>query len=325
MLEELIIALVLTVVVIVIIAITAFIIPQQEVYIIERLGKFHRVIGAGWHIVIPILEAVRYRHSLKETTLDTPKQECITKDNVNISVDALLYYKVIDPEKASYGVNDYQFALSQLSQTTLRSEVGCMALDEILEKRMEINTKVVAELDRASSPWGIKVIRFEIQHINPPRDVLEAMEKQMRAEREKRASILTSEGDKVAKINAAEAEKITLIKTSEARKIKQINEAEGEAIAIKEVAEATALGIERIASAIIKPGGVEATQLKLASNYIDTLGNLAKESTSLVLPANLTDVGSMLALATDILNRKPSENNRENKVPLVVNKQEDKK
>jgi len=302
----LIISLITTIFVLMVIARTAIIIPQQHAYVVERLGKFNRVMGAGFHILMPFFDVIRYRHVLKETTLDTPKQDCITKDNVHVIVDSILYYKILDPEKASYGIDDYHHSLAQLAQTTLRSEIGRMELDSLLEQRNVINNRVVEELDQASESWGIKVLRFEIQTLEPPHDVLEAMERQMKAEREKRVKILSSEGESVATINSAEANKVQIIKSSEARQVRSVNEAHGEAEAILSIAEATAKGIERIAEAITKPGGYEATKLKLASQYIEQLGNLAKEGTMMVLPANLADVGSMLALATGVMNHRES-------------------
>jgi regulator of protease activity HflC (stomatin/prohibitin superfamily) len=300
----LVIALVLTLFILLVIARTSIIIPQQSAYVVERLGKFNRVLGAGFHVLMPFIDVIRYRHLLKETTLDTPKQECITKDSAHLFVDSILYYKILDPERASYGVEDYEFSLSQLAQTTLRNIVGRMDLDSIREERGQINNRVIAELDKASESWGIKVFRFEIQALEVPDAVRESMETQLKAEREKRATILVSEGEQTATINNAEADKIQVIKASEARQVKQINEAQGEAEAILSIAEATARGIERIAEAISKPGGFEATKLKLASQYIEQLGNLAKEGTMMVLPANLSDVGSMLALATEVMNKK---------------------
>jgi regulator of protease activity HflC (stomatin/prohibitin superfamily) len=300
----LIIALIITVFALLVVARTAIIIPQQHAYVVERLGKFNRVMGAGFHILMPFLDVIRYQHVLKETTLDTPKQDCITKDNVHVIVDSILYYKILDPEKASYGIDDYHHSLAQLAQTTLRSEIGRMELDSLLEQRNIINHRVIDELDQASESWGIKVFRFEIQTLEPPADVLEAMERQMKAEREKRATILASEADRTAAMNNAEANKVRVIKSSEARQVMSVNEAQGEAEALLSIAEATAKSIERIAEAITKPGGYEATKLKLASQYIEQLGNLAKEGTMMVLPANLADVGSMLALATEVMNRR---------------------
>ncbi len=299
----LIIALAITLLVVLLIARTAVIVPQQQAYIVERVGRYNRTLGAGFHILMPFFDVIRYRHLLKEVILDTPEQDCITKDNVSVTIDAILYFRILDPVKASYGIDNYEVALSELAQTTLRSEIGRLQLDNIFEERALINRQVVGELDKASEPWGIKVMRFEIQEIKPPGDILEAMEKQVRAERERRAVVLASEGRRDALINESEAEKVQLIKASEAIQVKQVNEAKGQADAILEVASATAEGIERIAQAVVQPGGREATQLRLATQYIDQFGNLAKESNTLVLPANLSDVGSMLALATNVLSQ----------------------
>jgi len=280
---------------------TAIVVPQQSAYVVERLGRYRATLEAGFHILVPLLDAVRYKHSLKENAADIPEQVCITKDNVQVHVDGVLYMKVMNPERASYGVNDYLFAISQLAQTTLRSEIGKIDLDRTFEERMHINAQLVDELDKATEPWGIKVLRYEIKNITPPQDVLAAMEKQMRAEREKRAVILTSEGARDAAINNAEGEKQQVIKASEAKKQQQINEAEGEASAILAVADATAEGIRKVADAIQKPGGFEAVQLRVAEQYIGQFGQLAKESNTLVLPANVSDVGSMISLAMNVI------------------------
>jgi regulator of protease activity HflC (stomatin/prohibitin superfamily) len=284
-------------VVLVLIAKTAIVVPQQSAYVVERLGRYSATLGAGFHILFPFLDSIRYRHSLKEAAVDIPAQVCITRDNVQVGVDGVLYLKVLNPERASYGISDYLFAISQLAQTTLRSEVGKIDLDKTFEERTNINTAVVSELDKATEAWGVKVLRYEIKNITPPQDVLAAMEKQMRAEREKRAVILTSEGARDAAINTAEGSKQETIKHSEARKQQQINEAEGQAAAIMAVATATAEGIRRVAEAIKVPGGYEAVQLRVAEQYIGQFGELAKKSNTLVLPANVADVGSMIALA----------------------------
>jgi len=294
---------VLAVVVLVIIAKTAIVVPQQSAYVVERLGRYSATLGAGFHILMPFVDAIRYRHSLKEMAVDIPAQVCITRDNVQVGVDGVLYLKVLNPERASYGISDYLFAISQLAQTTLRSEVGKIDLDKTFEERTNINTAVVSELDKASEAWGVKVLRYEIKNITPPHDVLAAMEKQMRAEREKRAVILTSEGTRDAAINTADGVKQEVIKASEARKQQQINEAEGQAAAIMAVATATAEGIRRVAEAIKVPGGYEAVQLRVAEQYIGQFGELAKKSNTLVLPANVADVGSMIALAMAAVNR----------------------
>jgi regulator of protease activity HflC (stomatin/prohibitin superfamily) len=302
--DSLIVALGIVAVVVVILVKTAIIVPQQNAYVVERLGKYAKTLQAGFHILVPFMERVAYKHTLKEQAADIPEQICITKDNVQVGVDGVLYMQVLDPSRASYGISNYVFAISQLAQTTLRSEIGKIDLDRTFEERATINANVVAELDKASEPWGVKVLRYEIKNINPPHDVLSAMEKQMRAEREKRAVILTSEGERDAKINQAEGEKQRVIKESEAKKQQQINEAEGEAAAILAVANATAEGLRQVARAVVDQGGAEAMQLRIAEQYIAEFGKLAKTGNTYVVPANLADLSSMMALATDIAKRK---------------------
>jgi len=299
------VSLAIAIVVILIIFKTAVIVPQQSAYVIESLGKYSRTLRAGFHVLIPFIESAAYKHSLKELAFDIPEQVCITKDNVQVGVDGVLYLQVIDPERASYGITDFAFAISQLAQTTLRSEIGKIDLDRTFEERGAINANVVSELDKASDPWGVKVLRYEIKNINPPHDVLTAMEKQMRAEREKRAVILTSEGERDAKINEAEGEKQRVIKESEAAKQQQINEAEGEAEAILAVATATAKGLYRVAQSLVAEGGEQAMQLRVAEAYIAEFGKLAKEGNTLVVPSNLSDLSSMVALATTIAKKEP--------------------
>jgi len=301
----LLVVIVLSFLVLLVIAKTARIVPQQSAYIVERLGRYSRTLGAGFHILVPFIDSVQYKHSLKETAIDIPEQICITRDNVQVAIDGILYLKVMDPERASYGINDHRFAITQLAQTALRSEVGKIELDRTFEERTNINTQVVNELDKASEPWGIKVLRYEIKNITPPKDVLNAMEKQMRAEREKRAVILTSEGERDAAINQAEGEKQQVIKASEAKKQQQINEAEGAAAAIMAIATATAEGLRKVAESTQIPGGYEAVQLRVAEQYIGKFGELAKTSNTLVLPANVADVGSMLALALNMITKRP--------------------
>jgi regulator of protease activity HflC (stomatin/prohibitin superfamily) len=283
------------------IAKTAKIVPQQQAYVIENLGKYSRTLSAGFHILIPFIERIAYKHSLKEMAVDIPEQVCITKDNVQVGVDGVLYLQILDPRRASYGIHDYIFAISQLAQTTLRSEIGKIDLDRTFEERALINANVVGEVDMASDPWGVKILRYEIRNINPPPDVIEAMEKQMRAEREKRAVILESEGVRDASINRAEGQKQKVIKESEAARQQQMNEAEGEAAAIEAVATATAQGLRQVAAAVSSPGGQNAMQLRIAEQYVTQFGQLAKEANTLVIPANLSDVASMLALATNIV------------------------
>ena len=293
----------LAVLVIIILYKTTVVVPQQSAYVVERLGKFAGVLDAGFHVLLPFVDVIRYRHTLKEQPNDIPAQICITRDNVQVGVDGILYLKVLNPERASYGISDYHFAISQLAQTTLRSEIGKIVLDKTFEERTNINTSVVTELDKASESWGVKVLRYEIKNITPPSDILAAMEKQMRAEREKRAVILQSEGTRDANINTAEGEKQQVIKKSEARKQQQINEALGQAEAILSVATATAEGIKQVAAAIKTDGGHDAVRLRVAEQYVTQFGQIAQKSTNLVLPANLSDVGSMIALAMNVYNQ----------------------
>ncbi len=284
---------------------TLQVVPQQNAFVVERLGKYSRTLQAGFHILVPFVENVAYRHSLKEQALDVAEQICITRDNVQVGVDAVLYMQVLDPHLASYGITNYGFAISQLAQTTLRSEIGKIELDRTFEARGTINANVVSELDKASAAWGVKVMRYEIKNITPPKDVLQAMEKQMRAEREKRAVVLTSEGERDAKINQAEGDKQRVIKASEAFKQQQINEAQGQAEAILSVANATAEGLRQVGIALSGQGGIEAMQLRIGEEYVKQFGKLAKESNTLVLPANLSDLGSIVTMATSIA-RKPA-------------------
>jgi len=303
---ELLVTLVLALLAFIILSKTAVVVPQQSAYVVERLGKYSSTLNAGLHILIPFLDVIRYKHTLKEMAMDIPEQICITRDNVQVGVDGVLYIKVLDAERASYGITDYRFAITQLAQTTLRSDIGKIDLDKTFEERTTINISIVNELDKASSPWGVKVLRYEIRNINPPQDVLSAMEKQMRAEREKRAVVLASEGHRDAAINEAEGDKQQVIKASEAKRQQQINEAEGQASAILAIATATAEGIRKVAEAIQNPGGFEAVQLRVAEQYIGEFGELAKASNTLVLPASVSDVGSMIALAMNVISQKPA-------------------
>jgi regulator of protease activity HflC (stomatin/prohibitin superfamily) len=271
---------------VIVLAKTAIVVPQQSAYVVERLGRYSGTLGAGFHILIPFMDVIRYKHSLKEMAVDIPAQVCITRDNVQVQVDGVLYLKILNPERASYGISDYMFAISQLAQTTLRSEVGRIDLDRTFEERTNINTQVVAELDKATEPWGVKVLRYEIKNITPPGDVLAAMEKQMRAEREKRAVILTSEGKRDAAINSAEGAKQETIKASEARKQQQINEAEGQA--------------SRVA------GGTEAIQLRVAEQYINEFGKVINSADTIILPANVADVAGMITTAMQVVGQRPA-------------------
>ncbi len=299
--ETIIVTGVISILVIVVIVKTAVVVPQQSAYVIETLGRYSRTLAAGFHILIPFMDRVAYKHTLKEQAVDVPEQLCITSDNVQVGVDGVLYLQVMEARAASYGISDYAFAIAQLAQTTLRSEIGKIELDKTFEERSHINLRIVEELDRASDPWGVKVLRYEIQNINPPADVVSAMEKQMRAEREKRATVLQSEGERDARINEAEGEKQQVIKQSEATKEQQINEAQGEAAAILAVAEATAEGLKKVAEALNAEGGDKAMQLRVAENYLERFGNLAKEGNTLIVPANLSDMTSMIGAATRVL------------------------
>jgi regulator of protease activity HflC (stomatin/prohibitin superfamily) len=279
---------------------TAVVVPQQSAFVVERLGRYNATLNAGFHILVPFVDVIRYRHSLKEMAVDIPAQVCITRDNVQVGVDGILYLKILNAERASYGISDYIFAISQLAQTTLRSEVGKIDLDRTFEERTTINTAVVGELDKASEAWGVKVLRYEIKNIQPPADILAAMEKQMRAEREKRAVILASEGQRDAAINTAEGEKQQVIKASEAERQRHINEADGQAAAIRAVASATAQGIREVASAIRTDGGMEAVQLRVAEQYVAQFGGIARTTNTVVVPANVSDVAGMIAAAMKV-------------------------
>jgi len=279
---------------------TTLVVPQQSAFVVERLGRYHATLNAGFHLLVPFVDVIRYRHSLKESAIDIPAQVCITRDNVQVGVDGVLYLKVLNAERASYGISNYLFAITQLAQTTLRSEVGKIDLDRTFEERTTINVSVVGELDKASESWGVKVMRYEIRNIEPPADILAAMEKQMRAEREKRAVILTSEGQRDAAINTAEGEKQQVIKASEATRQKQINEAEGQAQAILAVASATAEGIRQVANAIRTDGGMEAVQLRVAEQYVEQFGQLARQSNTVIIPATVSDISGMIASAMKV-------------------------
>jgi len=300
------VVIVVAILVIIVLARTATVVPQQSGYVVEYLGRYNRTLQAGFHILFPFVERIAYKHNLKEQAIDIPEQICITKDNVQVGVDGVLYLQVLDASRASYGITNYNFAITQLAQTTLRSEIGKIELDRTFEERATINANVVSELDKASAPWGIKVLRYEIKNITPPRDILQAMEKQMRAEREKRAVVLTSEGERDAKINQAEGEKQRVIKESEANKQQRINEAQGQAAAILAVATATAEGLSRVGESLNSPGGMAAMQLRVAEEYVKQFGHLADEAQStLIVPANLSDIASMIALATNVVKNQP--------------------
>lgn len=276
---------------------TAVVVPQRSEFVVERLGKYRTTLEAGFHILIPFFDKVAYKRSLKEEPIDIPAQTCITADNVTLEVDGILYLQVLNSKQSAYGIDNYHFAASQLAQTSLRSAIGKISLDNTFEARETLNGQVVMALDEAASNWGIKVLRYEIKDIQPPRTVLEAMEKQMKAEREKRAEIARSEGQKQAILNKAEGDRGEAIFLSEGEKIKRINEAEGRAQEILRVAEATAQGIAKVAAAMSSPSGHEAANLEVAKSYIEQFGKLAKANNTMIIPSNLTDVSGMVAAA----------------------------
>ena len=301
--ESLIIVGVFAVIVIILLIKIAVIVPQKSEFIVERLGKFNKSMGAGFHMLIPFLDSISYKRSLKEEVMDIPSQDCITTDNVSVSIDGVLYLKVIDSKLSAYGIDNYRVAASQLAQTSLRSVIGKIELDRTFEERESLNQQVVAAIDEASQNWGVKVLRYEIKDITPPKSVMDAMEKQMKAEREKRAAIATSEGDRQARINRAEGLKKEAIEVSEGEKQKRINEAEGQAKEIKLVAYATAEGIKKIAESLNQSGGKTAANLRVAEKYISEFGNLAKENNTMIIPSNLGDISSMVATAMSVLNQ----------------------
>lgn len=277
------------------------VVPQQHAWVVERLGKFHAVLAPGLNIVVPFVDRIAYRHMLKEVPLDVPSQICITKDNTQLQVDGVLYFQVTDPKLASYGSSDYLSAITQLAQTTLRSAIGKMELDKTFEERDDINRAVVAALDEAAASWGVKVLRYEIKDLVPPKEILLAMQAQITAEREKRALIAASEGRKQEQINIATGEREAFIQRSEGEKQAVINAAQGEAAAIMAVATATALAIQQVALAIQYPGGMEAVNLKVAEKYVEAFGNVAKQGNTLILPGNMADMGTMVAAAMSIV------------------------
>ncbi|MBN2282042.1 MAG: paraslipin [Candidatus Marinimicrobia bacterium] len=282
---------------------TMRIVPQKSAFVVERLGKYNKTLDAGLHILIPFLDKIAYKHMLKEQAIDVPAQTCITKDNIAVEVDGILYMKVMDAVKASYGIDHYRFAATQLAQTTMRSVIGKMELDKTFEERDNINATIVREVDMASDPWGVKVTRYEVKNIQPPQSIKDAMEKQMRAEREKRASIAESEGDRQARINRAEGEKKEAIYISEGERQKRINEAEGKAEEIRKIAEATAQGIREIAAAINAEGGKDAVNLRVAEQYITEFGKLAKENNTIIIPTDLSDIAGMVKSASTFLKK----------------------
>ena len=288
---------VLLVLVVVVILKTAVVVPQRSEFVVERLGKYRTTLEAGFHILFPFFDKVAYKRSLKEEPIDIPAQTCITADNVTLEVDGIMYMQVVNSKMSAYGIDDYRFAASQLAMTSLRSAIGKITLDNTFEARETLNGQVVMALDEAATNWGIKVLRYEIKDIQPPKTVLDAMEKQMKAEREKRAEIARSEGEKQAILNRAEGDRGEAIFLSEGEKIKRINEAEGRALEILKVAEATAEGIRKVAEALSSPGGKEAASLEVAKQYLHEFGKLAKENNTMIVPGNLTDLSGMVASA----------------------------
>jgi regulator of protease activity HflC (stomatin/prohibitin superfamily) len=290
------------------------VVPQRSAFIVERLGKYNRTIEAGFHILIPFIDKIAYKQNLKEQAIDVAPQICITKDNIAVEVDGILYLQVMDPLKASYGIDNYRFAVIQISQTTMRSVIGKMELDKTFEERETVNGTIVAAVDKASDPWGIKVSRYEVKNISPPQSIKDAMEKQMRAEREKRALIAESEGDKQAKINRAEGDKQEMIARSEGEKQRKINEASGKASEIEMVAVATAMGIREIASSINSEGGMNAVNLRVAEQYLNEFGKLAKTNNTMIVPADLSDIAGVISSITSVLNKT---NQELPKAPLI--------
>jgi regulator of protease activity HflC (stomatin/prohibitin superfamily) len=277
-------------------------VPQQQAWVIERWGEYNRILEPGLNWIIPFMDRVAYRHSLKETPLDVDEQVCITRDNTQLGVDGIIYYQVTDPKLASYGSSNYVEAVTQLAQTTLRSEIGKMELDKTFESRDEVNRQVVAVLDEAGRTWGVKVLRYEIKNLTPPEAILRSMQAQITAEREKRALIAKSEGQRQEEINLAEGVKQAAVLESEGQKISQINKAEGEAKAVTTIADATAAAVRTVAAAMSEPGGMNAANLKVAEQYIDAFANLAKTNNTLILPSNVADVAGMIGTAMSTLN-----------------------
>ncbi|WP_028231858.1 SPFH domain-containing protein [Paraburkholderia mimosarum] len=297
------VGLILLVIVVVLIAQTIKIVPQQHAWVVERLGRYHATLTPGLTIVLPFVDRVAYKHVLKEIPLDVPSQVCITRDNTQLQVDGVLYFQVTDPMKASYGSSNFVFAITQLSQTTLRSVIGKLELDKTFEERDFINHSVVSALDEAASNWGVKVLRYEIKDLTPPKEILHAMQAQITAEREKRALIAASEGRKQEQINLASGAREAAIQKSEGERQAAINQAQGQAAAILAVAEANAQAIQKIGASIQEHGGIDAVNLKVAEQYVNAFANLAKQGNTLIVPGNMGDLSSMIASALTIVNR----------------------
>lgn len=289
---------------------TALVVPNRQAVVVERLGKFHAVLYAGFHVLIPFIDTVAYRRSLKEEVLDVPKQTCITKDNVSVDIDGILYLQVINPEKSAYGISNYMVGSVQLAQTALRSTIGKLELDRTFEERHTINQEVISALDAATAPWGIKVLRYEVRDITPPAGVMQAMEKQMRAEREKRALIAQSEGEMQARINMAEGAKAAAIAESEGRLQAQKNQAEGDAVLIRTVAQATADGLRLVGEQMRQPGGITAANLRVAEQYLEQFGHLAKTNNTMIIPTDMANVGGLVAGLASILRQNGPDGSR---------------
>ncbi|MFW5996538.1 MAG: SPFH domain-containing protein [Lentisphaeria bacterium] len=296
--------LILVVFILVVVVNSVRIVPQKSAYIVERLGKYRSTLEAGLHVLVPFIDKVAYKHTLKEQAVDVPPQTCITKDNISVEVDGILYMQVLDPQNASYGIGNYQFAAIQLAQTTMRSVMGKLDLDKTFEERDTINQEIVNAVDKASDPWGVKVTRYEVKNITPPQSIKEAMEKQMKAEREKRATIAESEGYRQSAINKAEGERNAAIANSEGERQKTINIADGKAYEIEKVAEATATSLTKIAEALSQEGGVKAVNMRLAEQYLNEFGNLAKKNNSMIIPTDMADIAGVIKAAASVVHDK---------------------
>ena len=294
---------VLAVFVVVVLVKTAVVVPQRMEFIVERLGKFSKTLGAGFHILVPFLDRVAYKRSLKEVVIDVQSQTCITADNISIAVDGVLYMQVMDSKKSAYGIDNYEIAAAQLAQTSLRSVIGKIELDKTFEERDTLNQQIVAAIDAAATNWGIKVLRYEIKDLTPPQSVMQAMESQMKAVREKRAAIATSEGDRDSRVNRAKGLKEEAIAISEGEMTKQVNEAKGKAQEIELLATATAEGVKKVAEALSAEGGEMAANLRVAEQYVKEFGNLAKESNTMLIPSNMGDMAGMIATAMSIVGK----------------------
>jgi regulator of protease activity HflC (stomatin/prohibitin superfamily) len=299
------VALIIVILAVVFVVKTIKVVPQQHAWVVERLGKYHATLGPGLNIVVPFVDRISYKHILKEIPLDVPPQVCITRDNTQLQVDGILYFQVTDPMRASYGSSNYLSAITQLAQTTLRSVIGKMELDKTFEERDHINTAIVNAIDESAANWGVKVLRYEIKDLTPPKEILHAMQAQITAEREKRALIAASEGRKQEQINIASGEREAAIAKSEGEKQASINRAQGQAAAILAIAEASAEALRKTASAIREPGGSDAVNLKVAEQYVNAFSQLARTNNSIIVPANLSDISGLIASAMQVVKAQP--------------------